>query len=169
MADIGTILAGAKRPERTLELCLRSDLTAAVEDAQRRLKEERGRARESLADGGNVDELRAELERIKTEAADHTVVFRFRALNHYEIDTMVRDLPPREGNAQDKAVGYNLAALTWHMFRKCCYEPEMTDEQVEQLIGPVDRVGDGVLSPSQFKRLDETLDALNFAATDVPF
>ena len=167
--DISEILAGAKRPERTLELCLRSDLTAAVEDAQRRLQAERGRQRESLADGGNVDELRAELERIKAEAAEHTVVFRFRALNHYEIQTMMRDLPPRDDVPTDKRVGYNLDALTWHLFKKCCYEPELTEEQIETLIGPPERVGDGVLSPSQYKRIDETLDALNFAASDVPF
>ena len=169
MVDIGTILSGAKRPERTLELCLRPDLTAKLEDVQRRYAEEKDRPRESLADGGNLTQLRDELEAIKAEAKEHTVVFRFRALNHYRIQTMARDLPPRDGVPMDKQIGYNVDALTWHLFRECCYEPELTEEQVEHLIGPEDRVGDGVLSPSQWKRLDETLDAVNFAARDIPF
>jgi len=169
VVDIDEVISGAKRPERTLELCLRPDLAAKLEDVQRRYAEEKDRPRESLADGGNLGALADELKAIKAEAAEHTIVFRFRSLNHYRIQTLARDLPPRDGVPMDKRLGYNVDALTWNLFRECCYEPDLTDEQVERLIGPKDRVGDGVLSPSQWKRLDETLDAVNFAARDIPF
>lgn len=169
MTDVSAIIAGAKRPERTLELCLRADLVAELEDAQRRLQSEKERNRTSLADGGFADELKAELERIKEAAREHTIVFRFRALNHFEVQTLIRDLPPREDVKNDKIVGFNQDALTWHLFRKCCYEPVLSDDDVTALIGSVDEVGNGILSPSQWRRLDETLDALNFAARDIPF
>jgi hypothetical protein len=166
---VSSIIAGAKRPERTIELCLRADLVADLEDAQRRLADERERPRDSLSDGGNVEEVKAEVARIKAEADGHTVVFRFRALNHYEVQQLVRDLPPRDGVPSDKALGFNSDALTWHLFTRCCYEPELSEDDVAALIGTVDEVGNGVLSPSQWKRLDEALDSLHFAARDVPF
>lgn len=169
MSDVSSIIAKAKRPERTIELCLRADLVAELEDAQRRLQDERGRERKSLSDGGDVDAIKAEVDRIKAEADAHTVVFRFRALNHYEVQQLIRDLPPREGVPTDKALGFNADGLTWHLFRRCCYEPELSDDDVAALIGTVDEVGNGVLSPSQWKRLDEALDSLHFAARDVPF
>ena len=169
VSDISAIIAGAKRPERTIELCLRADLVAELEDAQRQLVAERDRERSSLSDGGQAEELRAKVDRIKAEAADHTVVFRFRAMNHYEIQALIRDLPPRDGVPSDKSLGFNSDALTWHLFRRCCYEPELSDDDTAALIGPVDEVGNGVLSPSQWKRLDETLDSLHFAARDIPF
>jgi hypothetical protein len=169
VTDVSAIIAGAKRPERTLELCLRADLVAELEDAQRRLQAEKERSRTSLADGGFADELKAELDRIKEAAREHTIVFRFRALNHFEVQALIRDLPPREDVKNDKIVGFNQDALTWHLFRKCCYDPELSDDDVTALIGSVDEVGNGILSPSQWRRLDETLDALNFAARDIPF
>ena len=169
VSDVSAIIAGAKRPERTLELCLRADLVGALEDAQRRLQAEAERPRTSLGDAGDVDSIRAEVERIKEEAKEHTIVFRFRALNHYEVQQLVADLPPREGNKADKMLGFNQDALTWNLFQKCCYEPALSDDDVVALIGTVDEVGNGILSPSQWRRLDETLDSLNFAARDIPF
>lgn len=167
--DVSQIIKSAKRPERTIELCLRADVVAELEDAQRRLAAEKARPRTSLADGGAVDDIKVEVERIKAVAKEHTVVFRFRALNHYEVQTLVRDLPPRDGVPTDKALGFNADALTWHLFKRCLYDPVLTDEDVEALVGSESEVGNGVLSPSQWKRLDEALDALNFASRDIPF
>ena len=148
VSDVSAIIAGAKRPERTIELCLRADLVAELEDAQRQLVAERDRERSSLSDGGQAEELRAKVDRIKA---------------------LIRDLPPRDGVPSDKSLGFNSDALTWHLFRRCCYEPELSDDDTAALIGPVDEVGNGVLSPSQWKRLDETLDSLHFASRDIPF
>ena len=169
MSDVSAIIAGAKRPERTIELCLRADLVARLEDAQRRLVAERDRERTSLADAGDIDSIRAEVEAIKAEAREHTIVFRFRALNHYEVQGLIRDLPPRDGVPMDKSLGFNADALTWHLFKRCLYDPVLSDDDVVALIGSVDEVGNGVLSPSQWKRLDEALDGLHFASRDVPF
>lgn len=167
--DVSAIIAGAKRPERTLELCLRADLVADLEDAQRRLRVEKDRPRESLADGGNVDELKAEVERIKADARQHTIVFRFRALNRFQMQQMMAKYPPRDGNDLDKRMGYNVDAVTYWMVRDCCYEPGLSDAEWDTLLGAEDEVGNGVLSPAQWQRLDNVVSELNFARTDVPF
>lgn len=167
--DFDAIIEGAKPAERTAELCLRPDLVAQIEDVQRRIAKERDRPRTSLADGGQGDELRAELESLRDTAREYTIVFRFRALNPYRLRQLITDSPPREGNDQDKRFGYNTDQLTYRLIRECCYEPELSDEQWEKLIGPDDRIGDGTLSPSQWQRLDAAVESLNFARTDVPF
>jgi hypothetical protein len=169
MVDVAAVIAGAKRPERTVELCLRSDLVAELEDAQRRLREAQQSGRDSLADSGAADDVRAEVERIKEAAREHTLVFRFRAINHYEVRQLVAELPPRPDVPFDKQAGHNVDAMVWHLFRRCLYDPDLSDEQVEALIGTPDRVGDGVLSPAQWAQLDEALSSLNFATKTIPF
>jgi len=167
--DASSIIKAAKRPERTVELCLRADLVAALEDAQRRIARVREAPRDSLGDDGGLGALRDELAAIKAEAKDHTIVFRFRALNRYELNALLAAQPPREGVRTDAQQGFNTDAVTYHLIRDCCYEPELGDDEWDALLGTEGEVGNGVLSPSQWDRLDSAVSSLNFARADVPF
>lgn len=169
MVDVNDLIAEARPAEKTVELCLRSDLVAALEDVQRRIAAAADQPRGSLGDDGGLPGLRAEAEEIRREAREHTVVFRFRALNRWRMQQLMAESPPRDGNPVDKKLGYNADAVTYRMARDCCYEPVLSDESWERLLGSPERLGDGVLSPGQWQRLDEALSTLNFSRASIPF
>lgn len=167
--DAKSIIASAKRPERTVDLCLRADLVAELEDAKRELKSAREAPRTSLGDDGGLAEVQTRIDAIKAEAREHTLVFRFRALNRHEMRALIAANPPRDGDRLDKQSGYNTDAVTYRLIRDCCYEPALDDDEWTALLGTEDEVGSGVLSPGQFERLADAVASLNFARVDIPF
>jgi hypothetical protein len=162
MADFGEILAGARLPETGVPLCLRGDLQLRHEELERELEEAReaDRADDSLAGGGRARKVAEQIRDLEAEMRDHTHVFALRALNRQAFRDLVEQHPPRDGNADDQALGANSRTFPVPLIAASCIDPVMTEDQVHQLLE--------VLTEGQMLQLYGTALHLNRSRIDVP-
>ena len=99
MSDVKALIASARLPERSVAICLQPDLTAELQDLERRLEEADAtqRASGSLAGGERV-ELAQQMEDVRARMKSHTVDFRLRALPRRRWTALVAEHPPRVGH-----------------------------------------------------------------------
>lgn len=109
--DLDAALANAKRPERTVGLCLRGDLQAEWENLERELLAEQRKDSDSLAGNPRARELAEQMQTLAEQMKESTVVLRLRGITNPEWERMVADHPPRDGNATDKALGYDTSGF----------------------------------------------------------
>jgi len=147
--DLKALLTEAKRPERTVSVCLLPTLVAEWQQAADELGKAKDRARASLDDEGPMALARqvADLEQRMTDAS---VTFR------------VRGLPPSRVRALQAASDDDWA-LAMAVLRESLVEPELDDDDWTRLFGE-----DGVLSMGALNQLAEASNAVNFRATSVP-
>lgn len=169
MTDLDTLLAQATRPERTVRLCLRGDLTAALAQAKADLAdaEERG-GKSSLADT-TLPRLREKVADLREQVDEATVAFTFQGLSRAQIHTVMRDSPVRKDDKLDAAAGYDRDRYSWLLVRASLTAPDLTDEQYERLFGTPDAMGSGLLTAAQFQRIDQVVSEVTFGSVDVPF
>lgn len=158
MTDLSALLDSAALPERTVEVCLRGDLQAEVEELSRELQQARAT---TLADRGEMRKLAEQIEKTREAMLDSTVVFRLRGLNRAAYSSLMVGHPPRDGNDGDATVGYNADAFFPALIRACMVEPDLTDEQWDRLVE--------VLSSGQFDALADAALAVCRRKVDVPF
>jgi hypothetical protein len=108
MTDFETLLAGAKRPERSVPVCLRGDLVADHEAAERELELAQRRASDSFDSGGS-GEIVDRIESLENQMAACTYPFRFRALPKKDFRALVTAYPPRRDD-NDEVVPFSRAA-----------------------------------------------------------
>lgn len=161
-ADVKSILASAKLAERSVELCLRGDLVAQMQELQRQLieAEQQEKATGSL-DGGQARVLAEQVEALHEEMLDHSIDVRFRALPRRKWTALVAAHPPREDNDVDRAMGLNQETFFDAAIRACAAEPTFDEADWESL--------DGVLSDAQWNTLANAAWAVNARDVDVPF
>lgn len=161
-------LKGAKLPERTVPICLRGDLVAEWEAAERDL----GRAQKQPDDsmeGVGAGALAERIEALQVEMSEHTDNFRLRALPRHVFRTMVVAHPPRtdennEIRREDVQLGVNRDTFFPALIRASVIEPELDDADWEALIGEA-----GVLTDRQFGDLEDAAWFLNRGEVNVPF
>jgi hypothetical protein len=154
--DIAAVLANAKRPARTVELCLRGDLVADIEVATRDL----AMANEAK-DEEEVGRLTDLVLEHKQAMAQSLITVRLQAMVRADWIQMLSEHPPRIGNDTDEVLGFNPDGLYPAMIRQSWGEPEMTPAQLEQLL---DELNDG-----QFSELAEAAYSVNTRGAVVPF
>jgi hypothetical protein len=159
MTDLDTALANAKLPERTIPLCLRGDLQAEFEDLDRELVDEQAKPNDSLAGNPRIIELTEQLDRLREQMKDSTVVLRVRALSNRAWLALVNEHEPREGNHVDAAYGFNLETLAPVLVRRCLV-PKVEDDQWERLYA--------VLSNGQFEQLFLAAHGATRGKVDIP-
>lgn len=183
--DIKAMLKAAKLPEDSVPICLRGDLQASFEQAERELAEvERSKASDSLAGNGS----RAIAERIdalRQDMRENTVEFRFRAL-HRHVWKALRDRhPPRlkedgKPDERDIFVGVNMETIFDDLIRSCLVEPELDEEDWRVLLGDTDEdrarleaegkpVEEGTLTDRQWNQLADCAWTLNRGEVSIPF
>jgi len=166
LKNFKTMLAEAKLPERTVEICLRGDLVADHEQAERDLELAQKAAVDSLA--GNL-EAAALVERIETlEAEMHqsTVTFTLRALSKPRYRELVQAHPPRRGDEgeivdDDKGMGLNVETFYEDLLRRSIVDPELDDEDWTALLDTI--------TDRQFELLGMAAFLLNRSDVDIPF
>ncbi len=94
MRSFKAMLAEAKLPEATVEICLRGDLAADHEVLVRELKRAEDSGAESLA-GSGAGELADRIVALEDEMREHTYEFRLRALPRAEWRALCHAHPPR--------------------------------------------------------------------------
>lgn len=156
------VIASAALPERSVQLCLRGDLLAALQDLQRQLTdaEREDKAGGSL-DGGAAREVAEQIQTLREEMLDHTITVTIRALPRKKFRTMVVEHPPREDNEGDRVLGFNPDTFFDALMRVCAVEPVLDEALWADL---EDKLSDG-----QWQTLTNAAWAVNERDLSVPF
>lgn len=161
------MLGDAKRPERSVPVCLRGDLAADFEQAERDLEQAQKAAGESLA-GGGVSEIVDRLDALADQMREHTYDFRLRAMSRPDFRALVAAHPPRrdpetnEPHERDKYVGVDTDAFYDALIRASVVDPELDEAEWKDLL-------EEKLTDSQFDALSSAAWFLNRGDIDVPF
>lgn len=155
-------LAAAALTERTVPLCLRTDLLAQLQELQRDLAEaERREGPGASLGGGDTVELARQIEAVRAQMAEHTIVVRFRALPRRKWATFLAGHPPRDGDEADRAVGYNRDTFYDALVRRCLAGPDFDEDDWARL--------EEILNDAQWQSLVNAAWAVNARDVSVPF
>lgn len=158
-ADILALIKGAQLPRRTVPLCLRADLVSEVDELEAELAQQKPSDRLT----GNTEgrRLATRIEKLRAQMHASTVNFRLQAMPRLEFQRFAAEHGPREGNAEDHAVGINIETYFVDLVRRCLVEPELTDEDFAMFIER--------LSTAQWRQLTEAATDLNIETPKIPF
>jgi hypothetical protein len=156
------LLKGAKLPEASHPVCLRADLTAEFETAERELELLRKQSREtdSLA-GSPVGPLVRRIEELQQDMTAATYTFRLRALPKSKWRVLVAAYPPREGNENDTQIGVNRDDFMDALIKVSVVDPVMTEEQWAEFLETI--------TDRQYSDLTDEAWFLNRGEVSVPF
>lgn len=159
------IMAGARLPERSVPICLRGDLVADHEAAERELKEAQKRSADSLAGNGTA-EIAERIQALEAEMKDSIYDFRLRALSAPKFRAFKAERPSRLGDdgqvqKEDAVFGFNTETGFEPLLRLCVVDPELDDESWAQLME--------ALTENQFDELAGAAWLLNRGDVDIPF
>lgn len=164
LKNFKTMLAEAKLPETTVMICLRGDLAADHEAAERELAEAEQRTGESLA-GSGAGEIVDRISALEDQMREHSYEFRLRALPRPAWRALVAEHPPRRDvdNAivQTDLIGVNAETFYDAIIRACLVDPELDDADWAAL--------EGALTDRQYDELAEAAWGLNRREVDIPF
>jgi hypothetical protein len=155
MTDVASLLAAAKRPERTVPLCLRGDLQAAFEQLERDLAQAQRTPVTKLTDSDESARIARQIEALRDDMQSATVTFRLRALRRPDWRKLQGEFTREDGSLQAEE-------FAGPAIRACMVEPELSDEQWSTLT-------DEVLTDAQYDELFEAVWSLNRRSVDVPF
>lgn len=166
MVDVDALLAQARRPEKTVSLCLRGDLQAEFE----RLDVEHAKAVSSATDslaGNGALAIAQEMEALRDQMAESTLTVTLRALPRAEYSALVLAHPERRDEAGDpfpvdRDNGFNVETFYPALIRACVVDPELTETQWSTLL-------DETLSDRQFDELAYAAVGVNRGPVSVPF
>lgn len=149
MPDVKALISAARRPERTVTVCLRPDLLADWQRAADELQRVREQPRGSLDDAGPVT-LAQKVDDLSEQMRAASVEFVVRALPRAK----VRELQAETSDDEELALAVLRASLV---------EPVLDDDDWDRLFGD-----DGALPLGEVSRLAEVSNAVNFRSTSVP-
>lgn len=165
---LALIRSGPRLPERSVPICMAADLVAEFEELDRERHRVVGQpaAEDSLAGPPGLA-LARQMEDLRQEMEDNTVVFRLRALTRPQFQSLKRAHPPRKGddgipNQRDAILGVNEESFFGPLLRACLVDPHLDDDTFRVLVD--ERLTDG-----QYERLTDMCWALNTRQVDVPF
>lgn len=165
MTDPAELIDGLQRPERTVQICMRGDLSAAHEDLIRELAEAQQVHTGSLAGNPRARELAEEIAALEARMRESTIEFRLQALPRRDWAAMVAAHPPRRGDdglvLPSDAQGINADSFVEAIVHACVFEPKLTPEQWAKL--------DAGLTEAQYAMLSDAAWAVNRKDVDVPF
>lgn len=156
MQDIKALIATAKRPARTVELCLRGDIVADIETAMRDLA-----IAQEFKDETEVDRLAKLIIALKEEMSDSVVQVRLEAMQRDKWLEMLAMHPGRPGEEPDDSLGFNPKTMYPDMIRSSWATPELEPADLEALLAE--------LNDGQFSELAEAAFAVNTRGAVVPF
>jgi hypothetical protein len=164
LRNFKSMLAEAALPETTVQICLRGDLAADHELAERELEQAQKQAPDSLA-GNGAAAIAERIEGLEAQMREHTYDFRLRALPRPAWRALVASHEPRRtaDNEIDPAdrMGVNSETFFDAMIRACLVDPELDDAEWAQL--------NEALTDMQYENLSDAAWALNRREVDVPF
>jgi hypothetical protein len=170
MTGLLDIIREAKRPERSVELCLRGDLVGEFEALDRQLREGLQSRDDSFGGSGNGRKVADRMEELRAEMRGSSVIFHLRAIGSARSTDLIAGHPPRPDEDRDKTLGYNPVAYYPALVRECCDRLERGDETVpaaEMSDADWDYLFDA-LSQQQYDALVNAAWALDHDSIEVP-
>lgn len=170
LKNFKTMLAEAKLPERTVPICLRGDLVADFEEAERLLVEANNNRGDSLDGGSELGSLAERVESLREQMREHFYTFRLRALPRRDWRALVAEHPPRrmdtadgdpEVHEDDRYIGVNAETFFDAIVRACLVDPELDEQEYTHLLA--------VLSDKQYESLTAAAWGVNRSDVDIPF
>lgn len=183
--DFPAMLAGARLPETIVRICLRGDLAAEHEAADRELQKLLDAPVQKLNNGTGV--LRQRILELEAEMEAHTYPFRLRALPKPRWRALVAEHPGRIDPATGDYVrgdgaGINSSTFFDPLLRVSVIDPVLTEVQWRELLGDSDeekarlavegkpdQIEEGKLTDRQLDELCDAAFSLNRRDIDVPF
>ena len=186
MTDFASKMAGAQQAGRTVEICLRGDLIAELQELERqamRARAEQSPSKEDTTAADLVEQIRAKQEEMRAASE----VFQLRALPPRRYRALREQHPPRRDDKgqvlpADAGIGFNLDTFPHALIPLCTVTPTLTDEKWRELLGDSDtsaaeleaqgkddQVADGLITYSQFMDLVNACYVLNEGDVSVPF
>lgn len=158
------MLGTARLPERTVEICLRGDLVAEHQSAERELERAEKAPANSLA-GNGTGEIAERIRALEAEMQGSLVEFRLRALPAPKFRAFKAEHPIRiedgEANKQDTVFGFDTDKGFEPLVCMCLVDPELDDETWAQLMDSI--------TEQQFEELAAAAWYLNRGEVDIPF
>lgn len=158
-----SLIAAGELPRRSVEVCLRPDLFAQMQDLERdlqRSESERGVA-PSLASGSSSRAIAEQFEAVRQHMLDASIVFEFQALPRRRMAALQVEFPPRDGNLADAGAGLNIEEASQALVRRCLVDPVLDDEDWDAL--------DEKISDGQWQILVNAVWAICSREVEVPF
>ena len=159
--DFASLLADAKLPERTVPVCLRGDLVAEHESADRDLARLAEMPAAKFSGIPGVGKLRQRIQGLEDQMRAATYDFRFRALTRAHWHGLVAEHQPRPDNERDAAIGVNTDTFFEALIRRTLVDPVLDDDAWARL--------SEALTDRQFDELADAAWGLNRRDVDVPF
>jgi hypothetical protein len=153
--NVHDLIASARPQARTVELCLRGDLVADLEDTARRLA-----VAKSRGDNTAQQDLEAEVTRLRATMAESVIVARLEAMPRAVWLSLLAEHPPRDGDAVDRASGFNTATFYEAVVRGSWSAPDLPPADLDALLAAVN---DG-----QWQELAEAAFTVNTRGAVVP-
>jgi len=154
--DLHDLIANASPPARTVELCLRGDLVAKLEQVTRDLA-----LATANKDAAAVESLTKTAAEVRREMAQAVIVVRFEAIPRREWLALLAEHPPRDDDATDQRVGFNAATLYEAIVRRSWVAPELAPADLDALLE--------VVNDGQFNELADAAFSVNTRGAVVPF
>lgn len=160
--DVDALLAAARKPERTVAVCLRGDLQAEIDELERRITATVGDDR--VADRGVAYADQIDALRDQMQAA--TLTLRLRGLGWRDWAALEAAHPPRKDDdgepvGQDGDVGFDVDGLVAAAIPQSLIWPEMTPGQIDTMLDAI--------TSAQYDEIAQTIFELNRHRVTVPF
>jgi hypothetical protein len=127
-----SLIREADMPERSVEVCLRAKLVAEFEDLERRLKVViQDRDGDEFGGSGEATRLARRMEELREEMRQGTAVFWLRSIGPIRSGSLMAEHPPRDGNEDDRRLGYNPETFYPAIIRACCYAIKQDGETLQ--------------------------------------
>lgn len=165
MKNFRTMMAEAKLPERTVDLCLRGDLVADFQALEAELDEARRAHGDSLDDGSG--EIVERMEAVQAEMRENTYPVRLRAMDFRFYNALVAKHPPRRDDdgailEDDSGLRVNTETFWEPLLRASIVDPELpTHDDWEDFVAGI--------TDYQYNELAVAALNLNRGKVDVPF
>lgn len=166
--DIDAIIDGAQPYQRSMALCLRGDLVSEYEALdQAREEAEKDALVDSLAAGGGVAGIVAQMDALRVEMKAATITVVMRAMPHRAYLKLCSQHPVRRDedgkpNPDDVGLNVNTETLWDPLIRACWVSPDIDKARMTRLL-------DEILSDRQYTDLASLAWAVNRAEVDIPF
>lgn len=158
------------RPEKVVPLCTDAALQAEWEEAQDALTNAPREVQDDRLNSGNSTvKLAHAVQEIEQKMLASTVRFRLQAMRRADWAAVIAANPPREGDADDKARGYNQETFYDQAISLSIIEVTRDGEVID--FNPLDEwhaLADE-MTDAQYSKFAEALFVLNRGEVSVPF
>lgn len=160
--SVDALIASAALPRRTIHVCVRGDLVAEVERLEREISAQHNPLGDTrLTGNAEARKIAEQIESLRAEMQDSTIEFVLQALPRRAFQKFYADHPPRDSNADDKAMGYNTETFHDDLVRASIVEPVLSDEQWGQLADN--------MTAAQWHEFVTASQTLNMERVSIPF